>query len=448
MNMRSATWMTLAVVPFLILAAQRYPTNPILISNVTVIDGTGRTPSRGMSVVIAGDRIAAIGAVLKVKAPPNAVVMDGSGKYLIPGLWNMHAHLGSYADGSRELSDYLAEGVTGIRDMGSPLDDILRLRGETNDGTIMGPHLVVAGPIVQGPLPFRMPAFISVNDAAAGRDTVRMLQNRGVDFIKVQDAIPHDIYLAVAMQARYDHISFAGHIPPTVLPEEASDLGQRSIEHLGGRFWGVLIGASTLEPELHASEVKMYEETIQALKQGGLPTDLNMRAGFTRKVVESYNSQKAAALFSRFRTNNTWQCPTLVVLRTLWTGGGAQYTPEDLYWSGRLLAKDAEVVAMMQRAGVGLLAGTDLPPNAANGTIHDELSYLVESGLTPVQALATATRNPAIFLGAFPDLGTIEVGKFADLVLLDASPLDDIHNTRRISSVIARGRVVYRQSRT
>ena len=444
MNIRSTQWIALAVVALLILAPQRYATSRILISNVTVIDGTGRVPSRGMSVVISGDRIAAIGAVLKVKAPPNAVVMDGSGKYLIPGLWNMHAHLGAYPDGSRELSDYLAEGVTGIRDMGSPLDDILRLRRETNDGTIIGARLVVAGPIVQGPLPFRMPLFISVNDAAAGRDTVRMLQNRGVDFIKVQDAIPHDIYLAVAMQARDNHVPFVGHVPPTVLPEEASDLGQRSIEHLGGRFWGVLIGASTLEAELHASEVKMYEESIQALKQGGPPADLNMRSGFIRKVVESYDAQKAVALVSRFRKNNTWQCPTLVALRTLWTGGGTQYTPEDIYWSGRLIAKNAEVVAMMQRAGVGLLAGTDLPPNAKNGTIHDELSYLVESGLTPMQALATATRNPAIFLGKLSILGTVEVGKFADLVLLDANPLDDIHNTRRISSVIVRGRVVSR----
>jgi hypothetical protein len=196
--------------------------------------------------------------------------------------------------------------------MGSPLDDILRLRRDTDDGTILGPHLVVAGPIVQGPLPFKMPLFISVNNAAGGRDTVQMLRNRGVDFIKVQDAIPHDIYVAVAKQARDSRIPFVGHIPPTVLPEEASDLGQRSIEHLGGRFWGVLIGSSTLEPELHAREVQIYEEALEALKRGGPPPDENMRSELMHKIVESYDVKKAAALISRFQKNNTWQCPTFV----------------------------------------------------------------------------------------------------------------------------------------
>lgn len=422
--------------------AQQSVATPLLIRDVTIIDCAGHAPRPAMSVLISGGRIAAIGPAARIKAHANAEILDGRGKYLIPGLWNMHVHLGAYADGKRALSAYLAEGITGVRDMGSPLDDILRLRQETSDGTIPGPAMAVAGPIIQGPLPFQMPVFISVKDAAAARAAVDMLHHRGVDFIKVQDAIPHDIYTAVARQARLDHIPFAGHIPPTVLPEEASDLGQHSIEHLGGRFWGVLVGSSARESELHAQEVEMYRDILTAIGNKQTPPTSNMRSAFTQAVVESYDPQKAASLIRRFRKNGTWQCPTLVVLHTLWADGTTQYTSEDLRWADRLLARSAEVTMMMNRGGVKLLAGTDLPPATRNGTIHDELAYLVDAGLTPMQALETATRNAAEFLGKLDSAGTIERNKAADLVLLDANPLADIHNTARISAVIIRGRIV------
>lgn len=130
------------------------------------------------------------------------------------------------------------------------------------------------------------------------------------------------------------------------------------------------------------------------------------------------------------------------MLHTLWADSATQYTSEDLRWAERLLARNAEIITMMKRAGVGLLAGTDLPPGTKNGSIHDELAYLVAAGLSPMQALETATRNAAEFLGKRDTVSTIERNKAADLVLLDANPLDDIHNTARISAVIIRGRVV------
>jgi imidazolonepropionase-like amidohydrolase len=438
---------TLAYVALIVLAsgsaiAQEPAPKPLLIRDVTVIDCAGHEAQQNMSVLISNGFIVAIGPASKIKATQDTEVLDGHGKYLIPGLWNMHVHLRAYADGKRNLSAFLDQGVVGVRDMGSPLEDILRLRQETNDGTILGPRMMVAGPIIQGPLPFQMPVFLSVKDPAEGRQTVQMLKNRGVDFIKVQDAIPHDIYVAIADQARLEHIPFVGHVPPTVLAEEASDLGQRSIEHLGGRFWGVLIGASTRESELHAEEVQMYQDLLAALERKEPPSDPNMRSEFTRKVLESHDGRKATALIARFRKNNTWECPTLVVLHTLWTGPETKYTSEDLSWGDRIIAKDAELVAMMQKAGVGLLAGTDLPPNAKNGTIHDELADLVGAGLTPLQALQTATSGPANFLGKIATSGTVEKGKVADLVLLNANPLDDIHNTSHISAVIVRGRLL------
>jgi len=418
---------------------------PLLIRDVTIIDCAGGPPQLGMSVLISNGRIQAISSVSKLKGLEHVDILEGRGKYLIPGLWNMHVHLGAYSDGKRALADFLAEGVTGVRDMGSPLDDILRLRKETADSTIIGPELVVAGPIIQGPLPFQMPVFISAKDPSAARQTVDILHLRGVDFIKVQDAIPHDIYEAVAEEARKDGLPYVGHIPPTVLPEEASDLGQHSIEHLGGRFSGVLVGSSSLESELHAEEVQMYQDILTALDAKKPPPVPSMRAAFTQRVVESYDEHKAEALIGRFKRNATWQCPTLIVLHTLWTDGEIQYSPEDLHWADQLIAKETLLIPMMQREGVGLLAGTDLPANAKAGTIHDELAALVDAGLTPKQALQTATLNPAHFLERSKDLGTAEAGKIANLVLLDANPLQDIHHTRRISAVILQGRIILRE---
>jgi imidazolonepropionase-like amidohydrolase len=425
-----------------LLFAEQPSTTSLFIRDVTVIDGTGRPAQAHMSLLIQNGRIAAINSASRMKLPAAAEIVDGHGKYLIPGLWNMHVHLGSYSDGKRGLAAFLAQGVTGVRDMGSPLDDILRLRREVNDGTITGPRMVVAGPIIQGPLPFQMPVFVSVKDGSGARAMVDMFHQRGVDFIKVQDAIPHDTYVAVATQARVDHIPFVGHIPPTVLPEEASGLGQHSIEHMGGRFWGVLIGSSRQEADLHAREIRIYQDSLTALGKGEAPPTTNMRAEFTQALVESYDAGKAATLIRRFRGNGTWQCPTLVVLHTLWADSAAKYTPEDLYWADRLLELTGKIVKMMQQSGMKLLAGTDLPPETRNGTIHDELARLVGAGLTPMEALQTATRNPAEFLNQLDSVGTIERNKAADLILLNANPLDNIHNTSQISMVILRGRVV------
>jgi imidazolonepropionase-like amidohydrolase len=426
------------------LMAQGDKSKPILIRGVTIIDCAGDTPRPGMSVLIANGHIQSIRPVSKLKGPVGAVIIDGRGKYLIPGLWNMHVHLGSYPDGRRALTDFLAEGVTGVRDMGSPLDDIVRLRKDTADSTIIGPELVIAGPIIQGPLPFEMPVFISAKDSSAARQAVDMLQARGVDFIKVQDAIPHDIYMAVAEEARKDGLPFVGHIPPTVLAGEASDLGQHSIEHLGGRFWGVLLGSSSHEAELHAEEVQMYQDILSALDAKKQPPVPSMRAAFTRRVVESFDEHKAEALLQQFKKNDTWQCPTLVVLHTLWADG-TQYSTEDLHWADKLIAKETALISRMQKDGIGLFAGTDMPATAKNGTIHDEMAALVDAGLTPLQALEAATSNPARFLERSKDMGSIEKGKVANLVLLDANPLQDIRNTRLISAVILRGQLVSRE---
>ncbi len=424
------------------LAAQAAEDRPLAFVHVTVIDATGSAPRSDAAVLIVGGRIAGVGRTGQVTIPKGAQVVQAQGKFLIPGLWNMHLHAGSYNDAKRALPALLASGITGVRDMGAPLEDVLRLRAETAVGGLLGPRLVVCGPLLQGPLPFRMPLLVSLTSEFEARQTVTRLKDSNVDFVKVQDALPRDLYFAIADQARRERRPLAGHVPPSILAREAADAGQVSIEHLGGQFLGVLLGCSRLESALHAQQVSAVEALRLALERGDPPTKSHLRAPFVRAVLESYDDLVAASLFSRFVERGTWHCPTLVALKTLWDGEKQGLTEEDLLFGARVFARDLEVVASMHHAGVRLLAGTDGPYAGKPGVLQDELALLVEAGLSPLQALQTATLNPAVFLHQSSRFGTLEPGKTADLVLLDGDPLEDIRNTQRVAGVILGGRLL------
>ena len=395
-----------------------------------LIDGTGAPLREDMTVIVSGGRIARIGRSQETAVDPDTSIVEARGRFLIPGLWDMHQHLGAFPDGTVRASTLLAAGITGVRDMGSPLDDILRLRKEM---AARGQFLYVSGPLLQGPLPFTMPMFLSARSPAEARALVRKLGRDGVDFIKIQDAIPRDIYFAVAAEVRRQHLSLAGHIPPTVTAMEVVDAGQHSVEHLGGRFFGVLAETSTQARAIHMQEVELYRSSLRALERHQDPPEDNMKAPFTTRLVETYSAARAARLFAAFRRNNTWQCPTLVTLQGLWEG----YTEADKRAGARLFEKSLDVVRDLHRAGVPLLAGTDIAPGRV--ALHDELVLMVRAGLTPMEALQTATRNPAVFTETLKDRGTIEPGKIADMVLLKANPLSRIQNTREIDMVIAGG---------
>jgi hypothetical protein len=239
-----------------------------------------------------------------------------------------------------------------------------------------------------------------------------------------------------------------------VSPGEASDAGQKSIEHLTG----ILIECSDKETELRAKLVKADSPEARGRIQA--------------TALETYDEKKAADLIARFVKNQTWQCPTLTVLRSsAYVGdenfrrdGRLRYIPRRLQqrwalritnWSGgddaraqQVLQKQFEIVGAMQKAGVPILAGTDTgnPFCFPGFSLHDELALLVIAGLSPVEALRAATLNPAKFFGLDQRLGTIEQGKIADLVLLDANPLLDIRNTQRINAVVSNGRLFDRKA--
>jgi len=211
------------------------------ITHVTVIDtGFGKeVPDR--TVIISGDRISEVRDSKGIKPPTGAKVVDGRGKYLIPGLWDMHVHAVFAERLDSMFPMFVANGVLGIRDMGTsmPLAEIDRLRKQTANGSRLGPRIVAAGPLLDGhPKPMR-PNFLAITTPEEGHDTVRRLKSSGSDFIKVYSWLSRDSFLAIAEEAKKQNISFAGHVPFSVPALEASDAGQKSMEHL----YGIALGA-------------------------------------------------------------------------------------------------------------------------------------------------------------------------------------------------------------
>jgi len=441
-------------------ATQSIPT--LIINHVTVIDATTSSPKRDVSVVIMGDRIRSITPYSHARRGANAAVVDARGKFLIPGLWDMHVHSLSKSQPDRFFPLFVANGVTGIRDMGGdiPLEQIARLKKEISNGSRLGPEIYAAGPILEGENRF-WPFSLSVKDQAEAHRAVSKLINEGADFLKVYNTLSREAYLAIASEAKAARIPFVGHIPDSVTPVEASDLGQKSIEHL----WGVPLYLSS-DPQ----QLKKMSAEADNVDDPKTARDLFYR--INQAILSSYDSKKADALFETFVHNDTWQTPTLVVLRSyasihdprLREDPRNAYIPDDLrkFWESmggvpdsrnddiqlRLFAHDIEIVRAMHSFGVPLLAGTDTPnPYTYPGfSLHEELQFLVSAGLSPTEALRTATLQAADFLGIQRDFGSVEAGKVANLVLLDANPADDIRNTRKIQAVILRGKFLSREA--
>jgi imidazolonepropionase-like amidohydrolase len=431
-----------------------------VLAHATVIDATGAAAKPDVTVIVTGDRITEMGRSGEIHIPKDAQIVDATGKFLIPGLWDMHVHW----EEKEYLSLFIANGVTGIRIMsGLPIHH--QWRKEIGNGSLLGPRLVIASLIVDGPRPM-FPDSIAVTNAAEARRVVVEVKQDGADFVKVLSFLQRDAYFAIADEAKKRGIPFEGHVPLSVSAEEASDAGQKSFEHL----LGVLPACSSRSEELNKAAQADLAEEIATGQPMQLETGPHLRQ--TRQMMlDTYSAEKAAALFALLKRNGTWQCPTLAVNRVIafaddssftndprlkymprhlraWWPTVFHLTPEDFAYEKEEFAKEMEVVGAMQKSGVGILAGTDtLNPFCFPGfSLHDELGLLVKAGLTPMEALQAATLNPARFLGTEKDFGTVETGKIADLVLLDANPLEDIGSTKQISSVVYGGKLFPRAS--
>jgi imidazolonepropionase-like amidohydrolase len=468
------TFLLIALLPTSLFAqGNKTAQNPsIAFTHVTVIDVTGAPSKSGMTVIVTGNQISAIGKTGKVRVPKNSRIIDATGKFLIPGLWDMHVHVLGQERIDAFLQLFIANGVTGIRDTGTTEKGFARLaalRQEITDGTRTGPRIIAAGRILDGAEPVVPENSIPFTNETEARQAVRFLKQSGADFIKVYSGIPREQYFAIIDEAKKQNIPFAGHIPWDVTSFEASDAGQKSFEHLGN----VLQSCSTLPP-------KTIDKRANALvKPSGKPGDFShipaRIAERTKIELETYDERKCQSLFAKLAKNKTWQVPTLATKRPLslvddgtffddvrmkyitpkeledWKPENNFFlkyrTPEFIVMKKKLYQKELELTAAMHKAGVPFMTGTDIPGayTYPGFSLHDELALFVQNGFTPLEALQAATINPAKFLRLEKSLGTVEKGKVADLVLLDANPLDNIANTKRISGVVVSGRYLSKE---
>ena len=418
----------------------------VAITGVTVIDASDSTPRADQTVVIRGNRIVAVTPTRSARVPASARLVDGRGKFVIPGLWDMHVHT-AIIGGRDLLALYVANGVTGVRDMAGDWETLRGWRDDIAHGRLLGPRIVASGPYIEGgDVPI---THLLAKTPEQGRAAVDSLVALGVDFIKVHGQLQPATYFAIARRARERGIAFAGHVPRLVGSAAASDSGQRSIEH------------------------------ILAIPAPCTPAEsIALRPRFpVQGALGRCSSEDLAPLYARFVRNQTWITPTFVAqyevaawpARDLPGDSLAHYLPDavrkyvaqifpmpDSIPAGadsvgrEMFAKRLAQVAAMHRAGVRVLTGTDAPlRNSPPGFgLHEELVLLVRGGMTPFDVLRSATWEPARYLGMLDSAGTIGPGKLADVVLLDANPLDDIRNTRRISAVIANGRLIDARERS
>src|SRR5229473_1554958 len=425
---------------------------PIVIAHATVINPGTSSMQANRTVVITGDHITSVSDAAKFQPPKNARVIDATGQYLIPGLWDMHVHsaFGDWFPGGRDiiLPLFIANGVTGVRDMGGDVPVLFEWRKEVTDGKIVGPRMIISGPMLDGYLPngkLRFPSSVAVTTPASAVAAVDMLKTQGVDFIKVQSVISHDAYLAAAAEAHKQGLPIVGHVPDKVRIKEVVEAGQKSIEHL----MGIFEGCSTEEDKFIKGE------------------------GNLKLLLTTQDQQRCDSLTKLLAQNQTWQVPTLA-----WQRGGTFLDQRDLkhqpldkyvpvYWRDvtwrrfsdemmpdvlrdplalrrEYFTRNLQMVGALHHAGVPIMAGTDTAPGVyimPGFSLHDELANFVEAGFTPMESLQTATSNPAKFLEIEASFGSVEPGKIADLVLLRANPLEDIRNTQKISIVVANGRL-------
>ncbi|MGE5925868.1 MAG: amidohydrolase family protein [Gemmatimonadota bacterium] len=382
-----------AVTAFALLLGPPAAPAPLAIVDVTVVPMDRERLIPHQTVIIRDGRIAQIGAVARVRVPPGARRIDGRDRFLLPALTDMHVHLRE-----ADLDAYLASGIGTVRNMWGH-DAVTRLRREIEAGTRRGPRIHSASPGLDGTPP-QWPATVIVTEADSAAAAVQRESERADawEYIKVYSRLSPAVFDAIMREVRARKLVAVGHVPLAVDVRHALASGLRSVEHLTG-----------------------YDRAVSRGGRGGTWAWIDADTAHFAPLIEA--TLRAGA----------WNCPTLAIYTAL----ARQHSPEE---RAAVARHRRRFVRQLVSAGAPILAGSDagIQVVAPGTSLHDELRELVAAGLTPFEALRTATVEPARFFED-PAAGAVRPGANADLLLLDANPLDDVTNAARIAAMILRG---------
>lgn len=441
-------------------------TSTTAIIDVNIVDVIRGEIHYGQSVVIAGGHIRAITPSPNAQIPGDAVRIPGDGRYLIPGLWDMHVHLRSdlkspgirlVEENAAVLDLFLPNGITGIREMGGDLSDrVLQWRDEIASGKRTGPRILTAGRKIDREPP-AWPGSLGVKTEAEGREAVRQLKQAGADFIKIYfNEVSPEVLHAVIDEAHKAHLRVTGHMPTNMSIQEFIEAGADGMEHA---------------QYLPAAEREDYDRFAKdRIHRRGTPWAMDAMESSAR-LLAMEDTKQDEVVYRRMAEKQFWVTPTLsiydheieqgshdyeqdarkrYIFPSIWASWdaktGARTTPQgralelrklsSKRWQGDTLAAHKAGVPML----LGTDSGTDNDHMIPGWSLHEELEALVKAGLTPAEALQMGTINAARWRGEEATEGSVDVGKVADLVILRSNPLESIRHTQEIEAVFKHGK--------